>query len=74
MVVLQQWWRLQSKMLSALRTGDSLALETLLDLGLDADLTFQLGGCRRPALCSTESPPVISLFDFMRSNWRPEPR
>ena len=51
MVVLQQWWRLQSKMLSALRTGDSLALETLLDLGLDADLTFQLGGCRRPALC-----------------------
>jgi len=51
MVALQQYWRLQARMLSALRSGDSCALETLLDLGLDADLTFQLSGGRRPALC-----------------------
>lgn len=37
-------------MLTALRVGDIQALELLLDLGVDPDTTFKLGGCLRPAL------------------------
>ena len=51
MVVLQQEWRLYARMLSSLRSGDCAALESLLDLGLDPDTSFQLGGWARPALC-----------------------
>ena len=51
MVVLQQRWRLQCTMLSALRSGDTHSLSALLDLGLDCDLTFRLGGWSRPAVC-----------------------
>ena len=38
-------------MLSALRSGDTALLCSLLDLGLDCDLTFRLGGWSRPAVC-----------------------
>ena len=51
MVALQQGWRLQSRMLTALRSGDVMALDFLLNLGLDVDSTFRLGGWSRPALC-----------------------
>lgn len=51
MVVLQQRWRQHSSMLAALRRGDAVALEVLLEAGLDCDTTFRLGGGARPALC-----------------------
>ena len=38
-------------MLSALRSGDISELSSLLDLGLDCDITFRLGGWSRPAVC-----------------------
>ena len=41
MVVIQQRWRLQSRMLSALRSGDEASLHALLNLGLDADTAFR---------------------------------
>ena len=64
MVVLQQWWRLQSKMLSALRTGDSLALETLLDLGIkfdDARMVKEAQSFLRYVTCMTE-------FDLVKTD------
>ena len=42
---------LQVSGLAAVRTGDSVSLSRLLDCGLDCDVTFQLGGGARPALC-----------------------
>ena len=51
MVVLGERWRQHCSMLTALRCGDTVALARLLDLGLDSDLTFRLGGGSRTALC-----------------------
>ena len=67
MVVIQQRWRLQSRMLSALRTGDEASLHALLNLGLDADTAFKLGGWSRPAVCLAVERGYSKLVDLLCS-------
>jgi len=51
MVAMHKSWQKQCLMLSALRSGDTTMLCSLLDSGLDCDQTFRLSGSDRPAVC-----------------------
>ena len=44
-------WSLHSKFLLALRNGDYSACSNLLNIGMDCDHPFQLGGGDQPAIC-----------------------
>jgi len=58
-------WQLQCSMLSALRSGDSSMLSSLLDSGLDCDITFRLSGCSRPAVCLAVERGHVGLVELL---------
>ena len=65
MVGTQKAWQLQCSMLSALRSGDTSLLRSLLDSGLDCDITFRLSGCSRPAVCLAVERGHVGLVELL---------
>ena len=65
MVGTQKTWQLQCSMLSALRSGDTSLLRSLLDSGLDCDITFRLSGCSRPAVCLAVERGHVGLVELL---------